>query len=123
MVRPMNRAISSSASPTKTSPKVKKFFFPMPRANSRLELPNRIAESAFKISQRVDSEPVNVESGDYVLVGSDQELLKLNEVRPGLLQGCKIANRVVGSRKTLPAVKGIIMQVAPGAEVSYIGRS
>ncbi len=68
----MNSAIRSS--PSKTSPKVKKFFLPMLSANSRIALPKMRAKSPLDVLERVDAEAVDVVAGDHVLVGEDQRV-------------------------------------------------
>jgi hypothetical protein len=92
---------------------VKKFFLPMLSAYSRTEFPNRRGNPSLQVTQGVDAESIDVEPGDHILVRANQELLQLHNVRPELLQRGKIADRVVArSRKTLPAVKGIVVKLA-----------
>ena len=93
----MNRAMSSSALPSSTSPKVKKFFLPMLRANSRTALPKIWARFALEVAEGVDAEAVDVVTGDDVLVGPDQEALGVGVGGQDLLEDVEVAHRVVAA--------------------------
>ena len=68
-------------------------------ADAQGELAHGIAEQArevsFQIAQRVDAESVDIEAGDHVLIGADQEALQIGVCCHHLLEDAEVADSVV----------------------------
>ena len=87
-------------------------------ADGQGELADGIAEQsgqiALQVAQGVDAEPVDVEPGDDVLVGLDQQVLELGVIGAHLLERLEVADGVVAARLgcALPAKEGVVLQLA-----------
>ena len=76
-------------------------------------VPEQAGKVAFEIADRIDAEAVDVEAGDHVLIGANQEALQIGIVRLQLFQNAEIADRVVAiaSRSALPPEELVLLKL------------